>query len=349
MNQRSRLLNALRKAPVDRPPFICPGGMMSMVVTEVMEQCGCPWPDAHSDATLMAGLTASTYLLAAVENVGVPFCMTVEAEAMGATVNLGSRENEPRVVAYAMETLADLDALTGLDPSVGRAKVCCDAVRLLKERFPEVPVIANLTGPVSLATSLVDPLLYYRALRKEKAAAHRLTELATENAIVFGDALAEAGADVICIADPSATGELIGGKAFGEFVLPYLNRMTEHFRTRWKLPSIVHICGDVKCLGTILAELKAEAVSVDSVVGIPQLKELAQGKVTMGNVSTFLLEKRDADAVLKAGTACLAQGVEILAPACGIGPRTSIANIKSLACSTRKVSECCSTCSSQGE
>ena len=31
-----------------------------------------------------------------------------------------------------------------------------------------------------------------------------------ENAIAFGDALAEAGADVICIADPSATGDLIG-------------------------------------------------------------------------------------------------------------------------------------------
>lgn len=330
MNQRERLLQVLAGGAVDRRPFVCPGGMMSMIVTEMMEE-DCAWPQAHSDAGLMAGLTLSAHLSAGVENVGVPFCMTVEAEGMGARVDLGSRENEPRVVVYAMEKLTDLHRLTPLDPTRGRAGVCVAAVRLLKERVPELPVIANLTGPVSLATSLVDPLLYYRALRRDIENAHRLTSLATENAIIFGDALAEAGADVICIADPSATGELIGGRAFGEFVLPNLNRMTKHFRERWGIPSLVHICGDVKCLGELLAQLEADAVSVDSMVGIRQLRELARGKVTMGNVSTQLLEERDPEAVFRAGRLCLEHGVDILAPACGIGPRTPIANIRRLA------------------
>ncbi|MBC7963604.1 MAG: MtaA/CmuA family methyltransferase [Steroidobacteraceae bacterium] len=331
MNQKKRLIDTLQNLPVDRPPFICPGGMMSMIVTEVMEKSGCFWPQAHSDAELMAGLTSEANRFSGVENVGVPFCMTVEAEAMGARVDLGSQENEPRVVEYAMETLADLDKLTPLDLTRGRVKVCIDAVKLLKVTAPGVPIIANLTGPVSLATSLVDPLLYYRALRRDKEAAHRLTRHATDNAVAFGDALIEAGADVVCIADPSATGELIGGKAFAEFVLPYLNRMTEHFRSRFGTPAIVHICGDVKSLGELLAELSAEAVSVDSVVGIPKLKQLARGKVTMGNINTFLLEQGGPEAVVRAGTACLAHGVDILAPACGIGPRTPISNIRSLA------------------
>ena len=331
MNQKERLIATLNHLPVDRPPFICPGGMMSMIVTEVMQQGGSFWPQAHSDAELMAGLTCAANRLAGVENVGVPFCMTVEAEAMGARVDLGSQENEPRVIEYAMEKMTDLDRLTPLDLTRGRVRVCIDAVRLLKFASPEVPIIANLTGPVSLATSLVDPLLYYRALRQDKEAAHRLTRLAAENAIAFGDALIEAGADLVCIADPSATGELIGGKAFAEFVLPYLNLMTEHFRDRFGTPAIVHICGDVKSLGGQLGELSAEVVSVDAMVGIPKLKELARGKLTMGNISTFLLEQGSADAVERAGLACLAHGVDILAPACGIGPRTPIANIRSLA------------------
>ena len=331
MNQKERLIGTLNHLPVDRPPFICPGGMMSMIVTEVMQQGGSFWPQAHSDAELMAGLTGAANRLAGVENVGVPFCMTVEAEAMGARVDLGSQENEPRVIEYAMEKLADLDRLTPLDLTRGRVRVCIDAVRLLKLASPEVPIIANLTGPVSLATSLVDPLIYYRALRQDKEAAHRLTRLAAENAIAFGDALIEAGADLVCIADPSATGELIGGKAFAEFVLPYLNLMTEHFRARFGTPAIVHICGDVKSLGGQLGELSAEVVSVDAMVGIPKLKELARGKLTMGNISTFLLEQGSVDAVARAGLACLAHGVDILAPACGIGPRTPIANIRSLA------------------
>jgi MtaA/CmuA family methyltransferase len=331
MNQKERLLGTLHSLPVDRPPFICPGGMMSMIVTEVMQAGGSSWPQAHSDAKLMAGLTQAANRLAGVENVGVPFCMTVEAEAMGARVDLGSQEHEPRVIEYAMEKLAELDRLSTMDLTRGRARVCIDAVRLLKLSSPGVPIIANLTGPVSLATSLVDPLLYYRALRQDKEAAHRLTRLAMDSAIAFGDALIEAGADLICIADPSATGELIGGKAFAEFVLPYLNQMTEHFRERFGTPAIVHICGDVKSLGGQLGQLSAEVVSVDSVVGIPKLKELAKGKLTMGNISTLLLEQGSADAVARAGLSCLAHGVDILAPACGIGPRTPIVNIKSLA------------------
>jgi [methyl-Co(III) methanol-specific corrinoid protein]:coenzyme M methyltransferase len=136
---------------------------------------------------------------------------------------------------------------------------------------------------------------------------------------------------VICIADPSATGELIGRRAFEEFVLPYLNEMTDHYRQRYGKPSIVHICGDVKSLGTVLQQLTAEAVSVDSVVGIPQLRALASGKVTMGNISTYLLEFGEPEKLARVSAQCLSQGVDILAPACGISPRTPIRNILAVA------------------
>ena len=69
--------------PVDRPPLICPGGMMTMVVKEAMEAINIFWPAAHDDADLMAGLTLGMAELGGIENLGVPFCMTVEAEGMG--------------------------------------------------------------------------------------------------------------------------------------------------------------------------------------------------------------------------------------------------------------------------
>ena len=97
------------------------------------------------------------------------------------------------------------------------------------------------------------------------------------------------------------------------------------------MPTIVHICGNVKNLGDSLALLSAAAVSIDSLVGIATLKELAPKQVTMGNVSTFLLEKGDPEQLAKNARRCLLEGVDILAPACGISPGTPVANIRAVA------------------
>jgi [methyl-Co(III) methanol-specific corrinoid protein]:coenzyme M methyltransferase len=331
MNQKERLMGILAGEGADRPPFICPGGMMTMVVTELMERVNCYWPEAHTDPEQMARLTLAAHEMAGIENVGVPFCMTIEAEGMGAKIGLGSRESEPRVTAYAMETMTELDRLTPFDPFAGRALVCAEAIRILKKSAPHLPVIANLSGPISLATSLVDPLLYYRAMRRDKEATHLLTRHCADALAAFGAALIEAGADVVCIADPSATGEIIGRAAFAEFAAPYLNELTNLFRERFGVPTIVHICGNVKGLGNALSSLSAAAVSVDSMVAIATLRELAPGKATMGNISTFMLEQGVPEQLSKASRHCLAEGVDIIAPACGISPRTPVANIRAVA------------------
>ncbi|SDD69646.1 uroporphyrinogen decarboxylase family protein [Desulfuromonas thiophila] len=330
MTQKERLLRTLAGQTADGPPFICPGGMMTMIVTEVMKAVDSFWPEAHADAARMAALTLGTNRLTGIENLGLPFCMTVEAEAMGAAVDLGSKTSEPHVISYIMDELAQLDRLRFIDVTQGRAHACAEAIGLLKKKAPDVPIIANLSGPVSLATSLVDPLLYYRAIRRDKQAAHALNDCALQNALALGDALMEAGADAVCIADPSATGDLIGRRAFEEFVLPCLNRMAEHFSRRHNRPTIVHICGDVKSLGGALQQLSAAAVSVDSVVGIPQLRNLAPGKVSMGNISTFLLERGTPEKLARVSGQCLEQGVGILAPACGIAPGTPLKNLQAV-------------------
>jgi [methyl-Co(III) methanol-specific corrinoid protein]:coenzyme M methyltransferase len=279
---------------------------------------------------MMARLTLAANRHAGVENVGVPFCMTVEAEAMGAKIDLGSRENEPNVAVYAMDSVADTDRLSRMDVTAGRAAVCTDAIRILRREAPQIPVFANLTGPVSLATSLVDPLLFYRALIKNKEGAHKLMRMVNQTLLRFGSALIEAGADVVCIADPSASGELMGSISFSEFALPYINDLVVYFREKYEVPAIVHICGKVQSLGTRLSEIAAEAISVDSVVNIRMLKQLAPFKIAMGNIDTHLLANGVPAGILKNGKRCIKAGTQILAPACGMSTKTPIENIRSL-------------------
>ncbi len=315
---------------MDRAPFICPGGMMNMAVTDVMEAVGESWPRAHSDAESMARLVLGMADVAGVENLGTPFCMTIEAEGMGAPVDLGDAKTEPRVTGYALDALADVDRLDAFDATRGRAAVAVSATRLLVAERSDMPMIASLTGPISLATSLADPLEFYRAMRRDPTAAHALLEVSAEAAIALGDALVDAGADTICIADPSGTGELIGAKAFEAFALPYVNRIVDHFAGRGVL-SIVHICGDVKALRGALAEISAPAISIDSNVSFRTLRALAPEHVTMGNVSTYLLEYGKAGTLRQVAAARMRDGVDIVAPACGIGPRTPVANIRAIA------------------
>ncbi|WP_300455098.1 MtaA/CmuA family methyltransferase [Desulfobacula sp.] len=330
MTPYQRLMKTVKKEPVDRPPLICPGGMMTMAVKDVMQLLNVYWPSAHEDPCLMAQLTRGMADLAGIENLGVPFCMTVEAEGMGAGVDLGHQTREPHVIRYPMKNMADMDRLSPLDTGIGRAAVCCDAIRILKQAETDLPILANLPGPASLATSLVDPMRYYRSVHRDKKAIHELTRFCTDQVIRFGDAMIDAGAEIICIADPSATGDLLGPTAFSEFVLPYLNRMTRHFQEVKNVPVIVHICGKIKKTGTLIKEMDAQVISVDSVVGITSLHGLAPDKVTMGNISTYTLELGTPEKVEKAGRSCLRNGVDILAPACGISPLTPLANLKCL-------------------
>jgi len=140
----------------------------------------------------------------------------------------------------------------------------------------------------------------------------------------------DAGADVVCIADPSATGELLGGRSFGEFALPYINDIVRHFEARG-VPSIVHICGDVRGLGTVLRGVAAPVISVDSIVRIDVLRELAPDHLTMGNISTYLLEYGKPRTLRMVVDNLLGQGVDIVSPACGIGARTPLTNLRAVA------------------
>ena len=218
-----RRLRALKKEQVDRPPVVCPGGMMNMITTDLMEISGVRWPQAHTDAQMMAELAYANYQNGCFENVGLPFDMVAEAEQRGAQITLGSECIEPHVTGYAMSELADFRKLNPLDMTRGRIAVALQAIRILKERDPNIPIIGNITGPISTASSLMEPVKFYKALKKNPEEADAFLTFVTTQLIRFARAQIEAGADVISVADPSGTGEILGPKLFERYTGKYLN------------------------------------------------------------------------------------------------------------------------------
>jgi len=336
---KERLLTALQKKPVDRPPCICPGGMMNMIVEEVMDLTGNFWPEAHNDSRLMADLAAGVYENGGFENFGVPFCMTVEAEAMGAQVNMGTKVNEPRVTAYPLHSVEEWQLLQPINVHEGRPKIVTDAIALLKARNPDIPVVANLCGPISLASSLIEPMVYYKELYKKADKAHEMMECVTDNLIAFGKAQIRAGADVLAISDPSGTGEILGPRVFNNFAVPYLNKITTAIRAEAEVGIIIHICGRLKNIYSGITALASDAISFDSITHAKKLAENVHNKAIMGNVSTFILEKGNPEKLSRVARKCVEDGITILSPACGIGPRTSLANIRSIVNAAKSMNE----------
>ncbi|MHC6179905.1 methylcobamide:CoM methyltransferase MtbA [Clostridium sp. JNZ X4-2] len=330
LTPKERLKLVLKKCKVDRPPCICPGGMMNMVISEIMDLTGYSWPKAHMDKKIMAELAAGIYKYGGFENVGVPFCMTVEAEAMGAEVSLGSRINEPRVTKYVIDSVNNWTKLKNMNMNTGRVKVVLEAIKILKEKKLPVPIMANLTGPVSTASSLMEPEIFYKDLIRKKDEAHKFMEFVTDNLIEFGKAQLDAGADLLTISDPSGTGEIMGPGNFRNFMLPYLNKIVDSLKKYTDYGIIIHICGRLRSIYSELNDLHSNVISFDSITSVKQVCKNVKNKVIMGNVSTFSLENAKPEDIRKMCFNCMESGVDILSPACGIGPRTPLVNIKTM-------------------
>lgn len=331
MNPKDRLLGALQGAKLDRVPCICPGGMMNMIIAELMERTGIMWPDAHTDAGKMASLAEAVYEYGMFENYGVPFCMTTEVEGMGAEVDLGSAKYEPHVKSYILDSVSDYSKLKWLDVAEGRARVCTEAISKLKSKNDGVPVIGNLAGPISVASSLMEPVMFYKELRKKREDAHRFMAFVTDHITAFGKAQIRAGADVIAISDPSGTGEILGPRYFDEFAVKYINKLIAGLREENpEIPIIVHICGQMNRVYAEVDKIKADALSFDAIVSIKEAKEQMPNRIIMGNVSTYALEFSDRKKIQSITRNVLKSGADIVSPACGLGIQSPLENIQAI-------------------
>ena len=97
LSPKERLLRSLKGEAVDRAPVICPGGMMNSAIVDVMKNHGNVLPDGHRDSKIMADLALDVQADTGFENVGIPFCMTVEAEALGSDIDFGTLKCEPKI------------------------------------------------------------------------------------------------------------------------------------------------------------------------------------------------------------------------------------------------------------
>jgi [methyl-Co(III) methanol-specific corrinoid protein]:coenzyme M methyltransferase len=324
---RTRLKRALARLSVDRPPVIATGGA---IPAQVVAQSGFTLPTAHKDARSMAGLALAAARLTGFESVGVPLDCTVEAEAFDAPIDLGNAETEPHLIREPYERSADVPRLPA-DRRLryGRVGVTVAAVRHLKATAGDLPIIGNLTGPVSVAASAVRPDAFFRELRSRPAEVHELVAHVTEFQATFARELVAAGADVIVIHEDTATPALVGPVVFERIVLPYLHQLIIAVRETG-VPVVLHVCGAIDRVETALGTLRLDGFIPDAAVPLDRFAQTFPHLAIIGNVSTFLLHQGEPEQIGRIRAQLAKGGVHVIAPACGVASATPLANIRAL-------------------
>lgn len=153
----------------------------------------------------------------------LPFCHTVEAEAMGGQIRTGDEtagDRAGKLVYDSLEQLFDIH----FDYTVCRIRNMIEACRILKNRG-EI-VVYNVNGPFSILNCLIDTTLLFKVWRKDQSKVRLLFDNLRSELLQYIDKICAAGADCISFADPVGTPKILGphcAKSVTEiFTVPFL-------------------------------------------------------------------------------------------------------------------------------
>lgn len=229
--------------------------------------------------------------------------LSVEAEAFGAQV----RFTEDEVPAIIGQLVSDEDEANDLEVpelSAGRAQLCVEAVRLAKERIMDKPVLAGMIGPYSLAGRLMDVTEIMYICFDEPETVHTVLDKATQYLIRYGQAMKDAGANGIMMAEPLAG--ILSPDMAEEFSVPYVKRIVEALQDE-EFSVLYHNCGNsvLSMLEPIFSQ-GAAAYHFGNAIDMEKVMEQAPADVLcMGNVDPSAQFAHGTPDTMKAATKAL--------------------------------------------
>ncbi len=162
-----------------------------------------------------------------------------------------------------------------------------ETVKLMGIGLPqEVLKGAYVTGPYSLAGLLMGADEAAMATIMDPDKLTTLCEFTTEKIQEYIRLLIGAGAEVICILEPSAV--MLGPEQFEQFSSRFVRHLNESFKYA-DVAMIYHICGNTTHLIEKMVDSKVDAISLDSPesgVDLPSVaKRVNREVIIMGNIN----------------------------------------------------------------
>lgn len=262
--------------------------------------------------------------------------VNAESEAMGSVLKLQD-DAPPSVVEFFVEELSqDLERIRLPNPyKDGRLPELLQVVGRLKDLVRgEVPVIAYVQGPFRLAAMLRGTERLLKDTLKSSDKVQELLTIATDSLIIYGTALVNAGADLIMIAEPYLSADMMS-RNLALKVEPHFTRLAQTLR-KTGVKVIVHLCGDFNDRLDMIKRMGPHGVSLDEKNDLAKARDIMGPETCLiGNVNPSgtlfagtpeIVAKEAMQAIDKAGR----DGAFILASGCLVPKDAPKQNLKAL-------------------
>lgn len=220
--------------------FQCQGELPEEIPPAFVRLVGKTFYDAHTDRNTMAAIARQKMAQQQDCLCKVPFCVTVEAGALGANVTIPDDAAGPRVNGYKYTRLEQLRQIGEIDLASGRISEVLHSVEILKNSGHIVAL--NVAGPFTILGMLIDQMNIYKGLAKHGGLIRQTLQVIEDSIVGYIIAGIERGAKVISYADPSGGLELVGPRLYaqlsGNHSCSILRRIDSHLDG-----VLVHLCG----------------------------------------------------------------------------------------------------------
>lgn len=190
--------------------FQCTYDNSAGISGEVTKGLGLTFPDAYLHGDTMAALSKALKEHDGAAFCELPFCHTVEAEAMGGIINYGNELAGPRAKEYICTKPEELLELPEIDFTKGRIHEVLLACRALREA--DEHVVMQVSGPFTILNVLIDAKYVFKGMRKKPDLMKEVFWKLGSEILKFMEEAKKYGADLISYADSSGGLNILGPK-----------------------------------------------------------------------------------------------------------------------------------------